>query len=56
MEKEINVQAQEPVEAVTAHTPYTTRPLWRTVCAWIGLILFLGALACGYIYLTKGGF
>ena len=53
MEKEINVQTQPSVDA---RTPYTTRPLWRTVCAWIGLALFLGALVCGYIYMTKGGF
>ena len=55
MEKEMNVPVQ-PAEEKAVRTPYTTRPLWRPICAWIGLALFIGAVAFAYFYLTQGGF
>ena len=53
MEKE-NINQVQPAEEQSAPAPYTPRPLWRAVCAWIGLALFIAAVVGMYLYLKQG--
>ena len=63
MENEKKLQPEAPEETLPeevlsedlARTPYTPRPLWQRIGAWVCLVFFIALILMYYINIMRGG-
>lgn len=50
-----NPTPEEIPSEASEQTPYTPRPLWQRIGAWVCLVIFIALILMYYINIMRGG-